>query len=174
MRKIMGWILAALLMNMGQAIAEPELKGTPAELVQYLRDVPPVVYIAGEGELKTYADQADVNLLVTVEDKSLKKAMEKYQSLCDEITRMLVEKGIASDKIVPAKFLTTQDHDWLTSKTKEYRITNSIRVSVTSQKGLESVTEIIDHMDAVSLGSIKFFAQPGTATQAEGSGKNLG
>jgi uncharacterized protein YggE len=155
MRKTMWLCIAAAAMT-GQAWAEPEIKGTPGELAQYLSNVSKIVQIAGEGELKVYADQAEINLLVTVEEKSLKKAIEKYQSLCEKISQSLTDKGIAGDKIVPSKFMTTQDRDWLTSKTKEYRVTNSIRVSVTNQQGLEAVAEIVDAMDTVALGSIEF------------------
>jgi uncharacterized protein YggE len=71
--------------------AEPEIKGSAAELTQYLNGVAHVVNLTGESEVKVLADRAIISLKVTTENKSLQEASRANQALRAKMLRTLGE-----------------------------------------------------------------------------------
>src|SRR6266446_10379175 len=68
-----------------QTRAEPEVKGSPAELTAYLAGVPKLVSISGEAELKLPADRALISLKVVTENKSLQEASRANPAVLDTL-----------------------------------------------------------------------------------------
>ena len=60
-------ITVVALLTLARASAEPELKGSPAELTGYLAGLAKLVTVAGEAEIKVPADRATVSLRVRTE-----------------------------------------------------------------------------------------------------------
>jgi hypothetical protein len=55
--------------------SEPELKGTPTELGNYLSNIPPNITISSEGIILTDADVIKISLNIVTEDESFEKAI---------------------------------------------------------------------------------------------------
>ena len=69
------FVFAFLLASLARpAFAEPELKGLPGELTEYLKGVPKTVTVTGESEVKVEADKATASLRVQTENKSFQEA----------------------------------------------------------------------------------------------------
>ena len=77
-----------------QVFAEPELKGTGAELAQYLTAVPKTVSVVGEAELKIPADRAIISLKVSTENKSLHEALRANQEVRAKLLSFLQKEQI--------------------------------------------------------------------------------
>src|SRR6476646_6204814 len=87
--------------------AEPELRGSPSELANYLKDIPKTVSVQGSAELKVQADQAVMSLSVRTEEKQLAMALRKNQSLRADIIASLSQHGIKGDQIKASQFSQT-------------------------------------------------------------------
>src|ERR1041385_4920668 len=90
--------------------AEPELKGSPAELAAYLAGLPKIVSVAGEAEVKVPADRASLMLKVTTESKSLQDALRANQEVRAKMISLLIERGIAPEKVQSSRFSSTPKH----------------------------------------------------------------
>lgn len=136
--------------------AEPEIKGSPAELAQYLSGVPRLVAIAGESEVKVPADRAILTLKVASDSKSLKDALAANQQLLGALTAYLKERGIASDQVQPAKFASTPRHWVFTDKIKSYHIENEVRIKARDDKEFQTVASALDKWSDVTYAGIDF------------------
>src|SRR5690242_12996660 len=73
-RSMMKTWLPILILGFAPLVhAEPELKGTPSELGNYLNTIPKTVLVTGEAEVKVPADRALVTLRVRTENHSLQE-----------------------------------------------------------------------------------------------------
>lgn len=136
--------------------AEPELKGSPAELSGYLTTVPGTVTITGDAEEKVQADRALVTLKVATEERSLEDALENNDKARAELTKKLIEKGIAEDRIKALSFSSTPQQGFFTDKVKKYKIENFVKVTVTGDQEFRAVAKLVDDLDEVDLGNIEF------------------
>ena len=149
-------IVAAILLTCPAAFAEPELKGTPAELTGYLNTVPGTVTISGDAEEKVQADKAIVNLKVATDDRSLEDALKQNDEARAELTKKLVEKGIPEDRIKALSFSSTPKEGFFTDKVKSYKIENFVKVTVTGDQEFRAVAKVVDDLKEVDLGEIVF------------------
>ena len=149
-------VVAALLLTARAALAEPELKGSPSELTGYLNTVPGTITITGDAEEKVQADRALVTLKVATEDNSLEDALEKNDKARAELTKKLIEKGIAEDRIKALSFSSTPQEGFFSDKVKKYKIENFVKVTVTGDQEFRAVAKLVDDLDEVDLGDIEF------------------
>ena|SRR2546430_5048326 len=105
MRHVFAISLGLLLIQ--RLSAEPELKGSPAELATYLASLPKTVSVTGESEVKVQADRAVINLKVTTENKSLQEALRVNQEIRNKMLNSLKERDISADRIQASKFSST-------------------------------------------------------------------
>jgi uncharacterized protein len=132
------------LLTVSSAFAEPEMRGSPTELTQYLKDIPKTVSVTGSAEVKVQADRAVVSLSVRTEDKLLETAVRNNKKLRADITASLVQKGIKADQIKASQFSQTPKYGWIGDKPKSYVVENTIKVTVHSEKEFEAVAGVID------------------------------
>ncbi len=139
-----------------QLHAEPEIKGTPAELSAYLPNVPKLASITGESELKIPADRALISLKVVTENKSLQEASRANQDIRGKMLRTLSEQGIPADRIKPSKFSSTPKYGMFGEKAKSYRVENVVRISAADEKEFRVVANLVDSISEVRYDSIEF------------------
>lgn len=137
MKKII--LLVVLSLCFARAQAEPELKGTPAELSAFLTSVPKTVTVTGEAEMKIPADRALISLNVVTESKSLQDASRENQELRGRILRTLTERGIPAERIKASKFSSTPQYGMFKEKAKSYRVEMSSKSPRTTKRNFKSL-----------------------------------
>src|SRR5690242_18760535 len=115
-------LMLACSMFLFHAHAEPELKGSPADLTQLLAGLPRTAIVTGEGELKVPADRAIITLKITTENKSLQGAMRLNQDLRGKLLTYLKEHGIPADRVQASKFSSTPKYGVFSEKVKSYQV----------------------------------------------------
>ncbi len=139
-----------------QLRAEPELKGSPAELAVYLNGVAKSVLLSGESELKLPADRALISLKVVTENKLLQEASKANQESRAKILRVLVERGVPADRVQPSKFSSTPKYGMFGEKAKSYRVENVVKITAQDEKEFQAVANLVDSMPEVRYDSIEF------------------
>lgn len=148
--------LVALLLNATIASAEPELKGTAAELTQYLTAVPQLVALTGESEMKVPADRAVVSLMVVTENKSLQEASRLNQEARARMLRLLVERGVPSERVQPSKFSSTPKYGLFGEKAKSYRVENVVKIKAQDEKEFQLIAGLVDGSPEVRYEGVEF------------------
>lgn len=148
-RLILALHLAASLPSVPLVAAE--LKGTPEELVAHLAGLPQIVSLVGESEVKVAADQAEVTIKVTTEDKSLPMALRQNQEIRGRLSTWLKENGVSADQIQAARFSTTQKHGPFAEKAKSHRIDHFLKITVQDEKEFQAVTTTVDRWPEVQF-----------------------
>jgi uncharacterized protein len=137
--------------------AEPELRGTPADLRQHLEGLPRSVFITGESTVEVQADRATVNLSVVTENKLLGEALKKNEQLRRDLTRALIEQGVPPDRIKSSRFSSTPEYGkWVSSeRPKSYRVENEVKVTVESEAHFQAVAALVDQWPEIRYESIQ-------------------
>jgi len=138
------------------AMAEPEIKGSHAELLAYLKKAAPEVTINGKATLKIQADKAQVSLNVRTEDKSLKKALVTNQEIRSRLVGELSNAKIPEKSIVMSKFSSTPQYGLFGSEAKSYKVDNQIFVNVQTEGQFQKVAGIVDSVEQVSYQGVSF------------------
>jgi uncharacterized protein YggE len=136
--------------------AEPEIKGAPAELANYLAGQQVQASIVGEAEVKVPADLAVVTLRLTSEHKSLREASQANHQLRAALTTYLTENGVGADRIRSAKFSSTPRTGSWTDKVKSYKIESQLEVTVHDDKEFQTAAGSVDKWSDVTYAGVKF------------------
>jgi uncharacterized protein YggE len=136
--------------------AEPELKGSPAELAAYLPSLSRSVSITGEGEVKVPADRAIITLKVTTETKSLADALRMNEEIRGKLTGFLKDHGIGPEHIQTSRFSSTPKYSVLSEKVKSQRVENLIKVTAHNEKEFQTVAAAPDKFAEVSYVTVDF------------------
>jgi uncharacterized protein len=147
---------AALLIATTTLVAEPEIKGTPAELSAYLTTVPRTVFLAAEGEAKAPSDRAVISLAVVTENRSLQEASRVNQEIRARMIKSLAGQGIPAERIQASKFSSTPKYGVFTEKAKSYRVENVVKITALEEKEFQSVAQLVDGNSEVRYESISF------------------
>jgi len=141
--------------------AEPELKGTPAELSRYLQDVPlreapKTVSISGEAELRVPADQAVVTLKVTTENKSLHEALRLNQEVRAKLIAFLKSHSMPAERVHASKFSSTPRFGLFGEKAKSYKVENLVRITVEDEHEFQLTASTVDQFTEVQFVAADF------------------
>ena len=98
------------------AYGDAEIKGSPAELTAYLSNVPGIVTLTGEGEVKSPADRAVITLKITTDHKSLAEALRANDAIRNRFMALLKEGGVAADRLHASKFSSTPKYSVFSDK----------------------------------------------------------
>ncbi len=150
-------IISALLtiISVG-AMANPELKGNPEDLRQFLHPKDKIVSMYAEAEETAYSDKAIISLVITTEDKLLSTSLSKNSKLRENITKLLVMSGVKQDDIKSSKFSTSPQYGWFGKKPSSYKVVNRMAVSITDEAHLQKIAEVADNHEEAELSSTSF------------------
>jgi uncharacterized protein YggE len=98
------------------AFAQPELKGSPNDLRQFLYPSEKIVTLRAEAEKKAYSDKAIISLVITSEDQQLSTSISNNMALRESISKQLVTAGINPEYIKSSKFSTSPQYVWFGKK----------------------------------------------------------
>lgn len=150
------WIVATALLAASAAHAEPELKGVPSELTQYLINEKKVMTLSAESEVRVQADKAIATLQVKNKDASFASALRNNRTLRDKLKQRLVEAKIAAGDITFAKFSSVPSYGFFGDKPSSYEISNDVTVTVHNEDEVTAIAQAVDAMKEVSFGGIEF------------------
>jgi uncharacterized protein YggE len=135
--------------------AEPEIKGTPNDLMSYLKAVPKVVTVNAEGEAKSQADHAILSLRVVTDDRQLQDALRASHELRGKIAANLQRQGIETNRIKGAKFASTPKSGIFTEKARSYRVEHTVQITVRDEREFQAVANLVDTMPEVHFAGIQ-------------------
>ncbi len=150
------WIAATALLAVSTAHAEPELKGTPPELTQYLINEKKVMTLTADGEVRVQADKAVATLQVKNKDATFAGALRNNRALRDKLKQRLIEAKIAEGDITFAKFSSVPSYGFFGDKPSSYEISNEVTVTVRNDDEVTAIALAVDAMKEVSFGGIEF------------------
>ncbi len=139
-----------------QLWADPELKGTPDELKNFLEPPARIVTIEGHASEKAYADTAHISLVVTTEDKQLSQALDLNAKLRRQLVASFVSNGIDASHINSSKFSTSPQYGWFGAKPSSYEVINRMKISVNSEAHMKLLAAAADQHKQVSFGDTEF------------------
>lgn len=154
MKKLPVLLVLALLSAI--SFAEPELKGNPSELRQFLHPEAKTVTLYGEAEEKAYSDTAIISLVVTTEAKLLSDSIAANAELRQTIARQLSSAGIKAENINSSKFSTSPQYGWFGKKPDSYKVVNRMAVKITSEAHLQAIAAVADAKPEIELSDISF------------------
>jgi uncharacterized protein YggE len=136
--------------------AEPELKGTPAELQKFLRTGVHSVTLVGHAKETVQADVGHVTVIVHTQSKDLTAAISANGQRGDALTQSLLGKGLDPKKIRVAKFSTSPQFGWFGKTPSSYEVVNRMTVDVSDERQLTLVTAAAAESADLSIGAIVF------------------
>jgi uncharacterized protein YggE len=154
MKKLSAFLLMACLPLL--SVAEPELRGSPNELRQFLQPQEKIVTIYGEAEKKAYTDVAIVSLVVTTEENRLSDSLAIYSRLRESVASKLSVAGIASVNINSSKFSTSPQYGWFGKKPSSYKVINRMAIKISDAKHLQAIAAVTDANPEIELSDITF------------------
>jgi len=136
--------------------AQPELKGSPEQLRQFLHPREDIVTLNGDAEKKAYSDSAILTLVVTTDKKKLADSIARNGKLRSDITQQLGKQGINQKNIKNAKFSSTPEYGWFGDEPDSYKISNRMAVTIANEKQLKAVAAIADKYKEAELSTTEF------------------
>jgi uncharacterized protein len=166
MRHLIALLLTLSVINLH---AEPQISGTPSEINKYLQPEPAIVTLTGEGQIYVQADQAIIRILVTTENKTLSEAIQRNETLRNNLTKTLVSKGVPTDRIVSSKFSSTPEQSNWSDKIKNYKVEHQVKVTIENGQQFSAIAALVDQSQEMRLQSV----QPEVSDKDEQSAKAL-
>ena len=149
-------IITSCLLVGCRLFADTEIKGTPAELSNYLSGIPKSVVIAGEAEVRMPADKAIVSLKVSTESKALHDTLRSNQEIRAKLVDFLQKQGIPSDRVKASRFSSTPRFGLFGEKAKSYRVDNLVKVAVQDERELQIAASAVDSWSEVQFLGAEF------------------
>lgn len=147
------WLIALSLLT-PYVFGEPEIKGSPNELKQFLQPEETVISIHGSAEESAYSDIAEVNLIVTSESEKLAGAIESNTNLREQIRQQLSKQGISDKSINTSQFSASPQFGWFGKKPSSYKVVNRLAIKISQESQLQAIAKIADSSEDVILGSV--------------------
>lgn len=157
--------IPAILLAAVTAWAEPELKGSPEELRQFLHPIEHTVTLTGQHEETAYTDKANVSLVIRTERDALAVAIAANAETRGQVTTRLLDAGVPAEAIRSSKFSTSPQFGWFGNRPRSFEVVNRMTVGITDEAHLELLATLIDANDEISLDGMTF--EHTTKKQAE-------
>lgn len=148
--------LTVLLLASTAARAEVQLQGTADELSAALANAPRLTTITGSAEVRTNANRARIDLLVTTENRSLDVALAENSRVREQLIRSLAAAGISADQVATSDFASDQRRSVFSDKVKSYKIENHVIVSVRDGKQFRALAQRLDALPEAVVQGIEF------------------
>ncbi len=136
--------------------ADPELRGTPAELQKFLRTASHSVTLEGHAKQTVQADVGHVIVVVHTQGKDLTGAIVANGQRRDVLTKTLLSQGIEAKAIRTEKFSTSPQFGWFGKAPSSYEVVNRLNVEVADERQVTIVTGAASGSSDLSIGVISF------------------
>jgi uncharacterized protein YggE len=149
-------VIISLLIIPLRVFAEPEIKGTPADLAQYLDQLPGKAMIMGEAEIRVPVQRAVVVLRVVTESRSMQEALRMNQDVRVRLTDYLRKRNLPTERILASKFSSTPRFGVFSEKAKSYRVEHLMRIAVQDEAELHGAAGAVDLLEQVQYVGVEF------------------
>lgn len=156
-------VLAMLVAWAAMGATDIELRGTPAEMSDYLLNLPGTVSLTGIGETEIQPDSGVVALVVATEASTLQAATKLNAELRKRVIEILEKAGIdkaaiKSDRFpsIPQVGLPGGTTSLLEAKAKGNKVEHVLEVTFKEESQLEAVAQAADSLAEVTLGGVLF------------------
>ena len=136
--------------------AQPELKGSPDELRQFLHPQDKIVTLRAEADKKAYSDRAIISLVITSEEEQLSTSISTNMALRESISQQLIAAGINPEHIKSSQFSTSPQYVWYGKKPDSYKVVNRMAVTIIQESQLQTVASVADSKEEIELSDIAF------------------
>jgi uncharacterized protein YggE len=144
------WVLASV----GLA-AEPELRGTAADLQKFLRPEPRTVTLIGHAKQTVQSDVGHVAIIVRTQAKDMTSAISANGQRRAAIAQALQSQGIDAKAIRAEKFSSSPQFGWFGKNPSSYEIVNRLTVDIVDERQLTTATAV-GQPPEVTIGTITF------------------
>jgi len=149
------YLLLVLSLLTPICLAQPELKGNPIELRQFLSKEQ-IVTLSAQAEERAYSDQAIIGLIVTTEKKLLSDSITSNRTLREILTQDLIKAGIEKEKIKSSKFSSSPQYGWFGKNPTSFEVVNRLSITINEEKHLEIIAKLTDQYEQIVLGNTEF------------------
>lgn len=151
-------ITAAILVfaAAGALGAEPEMKGTPSELRQYLGMGARKVVLTGQAKQSVQADVGHVTVVVHTQAKDLTAAIAANAQRREAMAQAIQSQGIDVKAIHAQKFSNSPQFSWFGKTPSSFEVINKLTVDVTDEHQLMIVTAAGTNPPDLTIGEITF------------------
>ena len=136
--------------------AQPELKGSPDELRQFLHPQDKIVTLRAEADKKAYSDRAIISLVITSEEEQLSTSISTNMALRESISQQLIAAGINPEHIKSSQFSTSPQYVWYGKKPDSYKVVNRMAVTIIQESQLQILASVADSKEEIELSDIAF------------------
>ena len=155
-RKMVTGLVLSILATVGAQAAEPELKGTPAELRQFLHMGNREVVLVGHAKQAVQADVGHVTVVVHTQAKDLTAAIAANAQRREAMAQSLQSQGIDAKSIRAQKFSSSPQYGWFGKTPASFEVTNKLTVDVSDEHQLMIVTAAGTNPPDLTIGAIVF------------------
>lgn len=141
--------LSLIILSPVFAHAEPEIKGTPNELFNYLTRLPKEVTITGVAHIKIQSESGVARIGIRTENPKLQIALENNQTLRNKIIAKLINQGVAKSNIKGTKFSSIPEYGYFSKKPSNYIVENVLNISIQKEAELQKLAAIVDEYKQV-------------------------
>ena len=161
-KALLQFSLILLCLGIGtQVFAEPELKGSPAELAAHLSALPLInppntVTLTGQASSSIYADAGRVTLSVLTRHERFQDALQANYEIRRQLISALTKAGIAQEHIQESHLSSTPQYGFFGDTPKHYSIENAMRIEVFHENELQQVAQRVDRFPEVQYRELEF------------------
>ena len=161
-KTIFQFSLILLCLGFGTSVwAEAELKGSPAELAAHLSampliNTPATVSLSGQAVSSIHADSGRVLLRILTEHVRFQEALEANRKIRQQLIADLTKAGISQKLIQESNLSSTPQYGLLGNKPKQYRVENTLKVTIAGENELQEVARQVDRFDEVHYQELEF------------------
>ncbi|SMF16278.1 hypothetical protein SAMN02745866_01066 [Alteromonadaceae bacterium Bs31] len=136
--------------------ANPELKGQPEELRQFLHPADKTVTIYAHAEQTAYSDKAIIQLVVSTDESLLSRSLAANSELRNKISQQLMAKGIKAEHINSSKFSTSPQYGWFGKKPNSFKVVNRMAISIFDERQLQALAKVADEYEQAEISGTSF------------------
>ena len=151
------WLIAfSLIALTGSIEAEPEIKGSPTELQNFLHPDQKTIALKASTQEVIEPNQALVKIKVTTNSSNLSDAIEFNQTIREKIAARLISSGIASQNIRISQFSSSQNNDWTGGNQKNYSVSNLISLRIFNEAQFKAMAKAVDDHIELQIHNVEF------------------
>ncbi|MDP0501341.1 MAG: SIMPL domain-containing protein [Verrucomicrobiota bacterium JB022] len=139
------------------ARAEVTYTGTPEELRNILLadQQHPEISFSSTATKLLEAQQAEVQLKLEVEERTLNDALSALQREENRIRQALKAKGFADDAIHTQSFTSNANQGWFSDKVKSYQLNSRVSVTIRNNAEFIALASLVDGSNRVTFDGIQ-------------------
>jgi len=138
------------------ATADPELKGTLADLAAILTNAPRTATILGEAETKVQADTAIMTVKISVTARDLGQAIRMNEQARSKFIELVTKRGLPPTTVQTSKFSSTEKSSLFSDRARSHRVDNLLKVTVKNESEFQVVADATDALSEARYVGLDF------------------